>query len=331
MNGNLVHANILEYIWMSIKNYLALLRVEQYVKNLFIFLPLFFALKITHVDLLLNNIVAFLCFSLIASAVYILNDYKDIEEDKKHPVKKLRPLAAGLINHRKALTIMALLTIISLAVSYYVEINLFFVLLAYFAVNVAYSFGMKHVPIVDLFIVSGGFVFRILAGAEASGVEASMWIILFIVSGGFVFRILAGAEASGVEASMWIILMIFLLALFLGLAKRRDDILLSMNGHNTRKNIDGYNLEFVNAGMIIMAPVIIVSYISYTVSPQIIEQFHTRYLYLTVLFVVLGILRYMQITFVENNSGNPTKILLTDRFLQIAIIAWLVTFVVLIY
>ncbi len=303
MNGNLVHANILEYIWMSIKNYLALLRVEQYVKNLFIFLPLFFALKITHVDLLLNNIVAFLCFSLIASAVYILNDYKDIEEDKKHPVKKLRPLAAGLINHRKALTIMALLTIISLAVSYYVEINLFFVLLAYFAVNVAYSFGMKHVPIVDLFIVSGGFVFRILAGAEASGVEASMWIIL----------------------------MIFLLALFLGLAKRRDDILLSMNGHNTRKNIDGYNLEFVNAGMIIMAPVIIVSYISYTVSPQIIEQFHTRYLYLTVLFVVLGILRYMQITFVENNSGNPTKILLTDRFLQIAIIAWLVTFVVLIY
>jgi decaprenyl-phosphate phosphoribosyltransferase len=303
MNGNLAQANIVEYIWMSMRNYLALLRVEQYVKNLFIFLPLFFALKITHLDLLLNNLIAFVCFSILASAVYILNDFKDIEEDKKHPLKKNRPLAAGLTDHRKALTVMVLLAVVSLTVAFYVEINLFFLLAAYFAVNVGYSFGLKHVPIVDLFIVSGGFIFRILAGAEVSGVEASMWIIL----------------------------MIFLLALFLGLAKRRDDILLSMNGHNTRKNIDGYNLEFVNAGMIIMAPVIIVSYISYTVSPQIIQQFHTKYLYLTVLFVVLGILRYMQITFVENNSGNPTKILLTDRFIQIAIIAWLVTFVVLIY
>lgn len=303
LNENIAQITIFEYIWMTTKNYISLFRVEQYVKNLFIFLPLFFALKITQIDLLLNNLIAFLCFSLLASAVYILNDYKDIEEDKKHPVKKDRPLAAGLIDHRKALTIMALLTILSLSVSYYVHINLFFVLLAYFIVNFAYSFGLKHIPIVDLFIISGGFVFRILAGAEASGVEASMWIIL----------------------------MIFLLALFLGLAKRRDDIILSMNGHNTRKNIDGYNLEFVNAGMIIMAPVILVSYISYTVSPQIIEQFHTRYLYLTVLFVILGILRYMQITFVENNSGNPTKILLTDRFIQIAIVLWLVTFVILIY
>jgi decaprenyl-phosphate phosphoribosyltransferase len=300
---NLVKERFLNYIWMSIKNYLDLLRVEQYVKNLFIFLPLFFALKITSIDLLVNNLIAFLCFSLLASAVYILNDYKDIEEDRRHPIKKNRPLAAGIISYKKALFIMALFAIISLSISYYVEINLFLVLLAYFAVNISYSFGLKHFPIIDLFIISGGFVFRILAGAEASGVEASMWIIL----------------------------MIFLLALFLGLSKRRDDILLSMNGQNTRKNIDGYNLEFVNAGMIIMAPVILVSYISYTVSPQIIEQFHTKYLYLTVLFVILGILRYMQITFVENNSGNPTKILLTDRFIQIAIIAWLVTFVILIY
>jgi decaprenyl-phosphate phosphoribosyltransferase len=284
-------------------NYLALLRVDQYVKNLFIFLPLFFALKITQVDLLLNNLIAFVCFSLIASAAYILNDYKDIEEDKKHPVKRFRPLTAGRIGHRKAFIIMAFFAVISLAVSLYIGINLFLILLAYFVLNVLYSLGLKHVPILDLFIISGGFVFRILAGAEVSGVEASKWIIL----------------------------MIFLLALFLGFAKRRDDILLSMSGHQARKNIDGYNLEFVNAGMIIMAPVILVSYISYTVSPQIIDQFNTQYLYLTVLFVILGILRYMQLTFVENNSGNPTKILLTDRFIQITIIFWFVTFVILIY
>jgi decaprenyl-phosphate phosphoribosyltransferase len=288
---------------MPMANYLALLRVDHYVKNLFIFLPLFFALKITQVDLLLTNLIAFVCFSLIASAAYILNDYKDIEEDKKHPVKRFRPLTAGRIGHREAFIIMALFAVISLAVSLYIGINLFLILLAYFVLNVFYSLGLKRVPILDLSIISGGFVFRILAGAEVSGVEASKWIIL----------------------------MIFLLALFLGFAKRRDDILLSMRGHKARKNIDGYNLEFVNAGMIIMAPVILVSYISYTVSPQIIEQFNTQYLYLTVLFVIIGILRYMQLTFVENNSGDPTKILLTDRFIQVTIIFWLMTFVVLIY
>lgn len=120
--------------------------------------------------------------------------------------------------------------------------------------------------------------------------------------------------------------MTFLLALFLAIAKRRDDVILSNKGKETRKNIDGYNLEFVNAVMVFMSGVIVVSYILYTVSDDVIKRLHTENLYLTSSFVILGIMRYMQITFVEENSGSPTKIVLKDRFLQITILLWLLSF-----
>jgi len=125
--------------------------------------------------------------------------------------------------------------------------------------------------------------------------------------------------------------MTFLLALFLALAKRRDDVLLSCQGLNTRKSIDGYNLDFVNAAMIIMASVTVVAYIFYTISAEVQLRLQTEHLYLTVIFVLIGILRYMQITFVENNSGSPTKIVLKDRFLQLTILSWAASFGSIIY
>jgi hypothetical protein len=125
---------------------------------------------------------------------------------------------------------------------------------------------------------------------------------------------------------MWIVLVTFLLALFLALAKRRDDVLLSLKGKQTRKNIDGYNLEMVNSAMTLMAGVTIVSYVMYTVSPEVVARLHTGNLYITSLFVIVGILRYMQLTFVEQNSGSPTKLVLKDRFLQAIIISWIACF-----
>jgi hypothetical protein len=125
---------------------------------------------------------------------------------------------------------------------------------------------------------------------------------------------------------MWIVLVTFVLALFLALAKRRDDCLLALDGKKTRKNIDGYNLEMLNAAMTLMAGVTVVAYIMYTVSPEVIERLGTHNLYITALFVIIGILRYMQLTFVEQNSGNPTKLVLKDRFLQITIILWITSF-----
>jgi len=125
--------------------------------------------------------------------------------------------------------------------------------------------------------------------------------------------------------------MTFLLAMFLGLAKRRDDVMLANTGTKTRKNIDGYNLIFIDSSMVIMASIVIVAYILYTISPEITHKFNSNYLYLTTIFVIAGIIRYMQITFVEKNSGSPTKILIQDRFLQITIILWLTLFISLIY
>jgi 4-hydroxybenzoate polyprenyltransferase len=153
-------------------------------------------------------------------------------------------------------------------------------------------------------------------------------IDIFIISTGFVLRLYAGSVSSDIYLSHWIIIMTFLLALFLAIAKRRDDVLLSNQGKETRKNIDGYNLEFVNASMVLMSAVIIVSYILYSVSNEVIQKLDTQYLYLTTFFVILGILRYMQITFVEEKSASPTKIVIKDLFLKLTIVAWLISFIV---
>jgi 4-hydroxybenzoate polyprenyltransferase len=168
--------------------------------------------------------------------------------------------------------------------------------------NILYSLKLKHISIIDIFIIATGFVLRLFAGSVVTDIKLSMWIVI----------------------------MTFLLAIFLALAKRRDDIILSSQGKDTRKNIDGYNLEFVNASMVLMAGVVVVSYILYTVSDNVIHRLGTDHLYLTSFFVILGILRYMQITFVEEDSGSPTAIVLKDKFMQFTIILWLLSFIVII-
>lgn len=279
-----------------------LIRVHQYIKNLFIFMPLFFSLRFSDTTALTNSIVAFVLFSLMASSIYVFNDLLDVEEDKKHPTKRFRPLASGSVSSTNAKIIIAILASISLVASYIFNINLFLVLLVYFILNIFYSIKLKHIAIVDIFIIATGFVLRLFAGSSVSGISLSMWIILLT----------------------------FLLAIFLALAKRRDDVLLSQEGKETRKNIDGYNLEFVNASMVLMAGVVIVSYIQYTISEDVIERLGTSNLYLSAFFVILGILRYMQITFVEEDSGSPTKIVLRDRFLKLTILFWLLSFVIIV-
>jgi 4-hydroxybenzoate polyprenyltransferase len=274
-----------------------LLRVHQYIKNLFIFAPLLFSFHITYENII-NSLIAFILFSLLASSIYVLNDYMDINEDKKHPKKKNRPLASGEITKNMAKMLIILLSVVSLASSFFINKRLFVVLLIYFILNIAYSLKLKHITIIDIFIIATGFVLRLFAGSSV--IQTSL--------------------------SMWIIIMTFLLALFLAIAKRRDDVLLFAQGKETRKNIDGYNIEFVNATMVFMSGVIVVSYILYTVSEDVIKRLGTNYLYLTSFFVILGIMRYMQITFVEENSGSPTKIVLKDKFLQITILFWLLSF-----
>jgi decaprenyl-phosphate phosphoribosyltransferase len=288
---------------MRILETIRLIRPKQYIKNLFVIAPIFFSGLILDFELLIRCLLAFVLFSVAASSIYILNDIMDINEDKRHPEKKNRPIASGAISIKIAKIYFLVFMVMALLGSYYVSTNLTLVLGCYILINILYSLKLKNYSIVDISLIAIGFVLRIFAG---SAIIKTM-------------------------PSMWIILMTFLLALFLALAKRRDDILLSSKGLEVRKNIQGYNLQFVNSGMNIMAGVVIVSYILYTVSAEEALEIGSDYLYLTVFFVIMGILRYLQIAFVESNSGSPTKLLWHDRFLQFVILIWLLSFGFIIY
>ncbi len=289
---------------MMLKHYLQLMRPHQYSKNLFLYMPLFFGLKITDSFLLIKTTVAALSFCLVSSSIYILNDFFDREDDRKHPEKKERPLASGRVSSRSAIILMGLLLSGGLFLSLLVNIKVFYLLIIYILFNIAYTVKLKHLVLVDVLLISTGFLIRLSAGSVVSEITLSSWIVV----------------------------MTFLLALFLSLAKRRYDLIIYLeSGNKVRRVIDGYNLEFLNAAMMIMASVVIVSYLMYTSSSALMNRKGSDRLYLTVFWVITGILRYMQITFIQNKSGSPTMVLLRDRFIQLTILGWLITFGIIIY
>jgi len=246
----------------------------------------------------------FIAFSLTASAIYILNDYHDIDEDKLHPIKKNRPLASGSISKNEAILFMSIFFLGGFSLMLSLSLQAALILLGYVILNISYSFSLKHVAIIDIVIISVGFVLRVFVGTAISHMNTSMWIIV----------------------------MTFLLALFLALAKRRDDVLLfNKTGKKMRKVVDGYNLQFVDMAMTLMAGVVIVAYLMYCVSPEVIVRTGSDKLYLTLIYVIVGIMRYMQIAFVEETSGSPTRVLLKDKMMQLVIVMWLVTFSIILY
>jgi len=281
-----------------------LIRVHQWVKNLFMLLPLFFAGKLFEYDLLDRVLLGVLCFSLSASAVYILNDYKDIESDRQHPSKKNRPLASGKIAPNVALLAALLLLAAGFTGAWFLSFRFFVLLGCYFLMNVAYTFKLKHIAVLDTTIIATGFVLRVMAGGAIAGIPVSQWIVL----------------------------MTFLLALLLGFAKRRDDVLIYLeSGQKMRKSVDGYNLEFINLSMVMMAGVVIVAYMMYVLSDEVVQRWKTQGLYITAFPVIMGVLRYLQLTFVKGKTGNPTKILLKDWVIQVVIAGWVALFYLIIY
>ncbi len=286
------------------KGYITLLRIPQYAKNLFIFLPLFFAQHLLEPERLVKVFLAFLGFCILASAVYIFNDLYDIKEDSQHPKKKYRPLPTGRITRGSAIGLIICLIVPGLSIAYALSQHMFYLCLLYIALNIAYSMKLKHIPILDIIVIAVCFVIRIFVGGVVGDVPIYMWIVI----------------------------MTFLLALFMALGKRRDDVLILIETNiMTRKSIDGYNLRFIDTSMTIMATVVLVAYLMYTVSPEVIAKFKTDKLYITAVFVVLGIMRYLHVTMVEENSGSPTEILLKDLFIQMSLAGWIISFAWLIY
>jgi decaprenyl-phosphate phosphoribosyltransferase len=284
---------------LNIKDILRLIRPHQYIKNFFIFMPLFFSGQIGNTELLLNVVIAFVAFSITASAIYVLNDYHDIEEDKQHPKKKYRPLASGSISKSQAIIIMPVLLVVGSTLMLSLSLKAGEILAAYVVMNIAYSFYLKYVAILDVVIIAIGFVLRLFIGSIVTGTSLSMWIVI----------------------------MTFLLALFMALGKRRNDVLIYLEaGKKMRKVIGDYNLQFLDTAMSIMASVVIIAYIIYTITPEIVARVNSEYLYLTALYVVLGVMRYLQVSLVLKDSGSPTRVVLKDRFMQLTLIGWVLTF-----
>ena len=286
------------------RNIFTLTRPHQYVKNLFIFLPLFFAGQLTDLELLLNVCTAFVAFSVTASAIYILNDFQDIEEDRQHPEKKFRPLAQGNVSKKKALFLMSILFIVGISMMVTLSLTAFGILSAYITLNIGYSYYLKHIAILDVTIIAIGFVLRLFVGSKVTEVPLSTWIVI----------------------------MTFLLALFMALAKRRDDVHLFLKtGKKMRKVTGSYNLKLIDGLLMVMASVVIVTYVLYTTSIEVVQRMQSENIYLTTIFVILGFMRYLQLAFVENDSSSPTMIFLKDKFIQITILAWTFSYVWIIY
>ncbi|MBC8034097.1 MAG: decaprenyl-phosphate phosphoribosyltransferase [Chitinophagaceae bacterium] len=284
--------------------YLKLLRPKDWAKNLFLFLPLFFGGEMFNISKVSGVALGIIAFSFIASCIYIINDYRDIEEDRKHPLKRKRPLASGEVSKPAALVICGVLMILGFGLSWFIRDKFLFVIAIYFFLNLGYSLGLKNIPILDIIILAVGFVLRIKAGSVISQVPLSEWIII----------------------------MVFLLAIFMAIGKRRDDVLLKQSsGTDMRKSIKGYNLELLNVLLALVCAVIVVAYLMYTISPQTQNYFKTHRLYYTCIFVIAGIMRYLQIIYVLADSGSPTKILYKDRFIQITLLLWMASYFFIIY
>lgn len=292
----------------QVKDICSLLRPWQWVKNIFVFLPLFFDGRILHTDELVSAFTATSAFCMASSAVYSLNDILDAEMDRRHPTKRMRPIPSGRITKAMALMISICCLFISLTIPMLlgnaISFKLMSVISVYLLLNLLYCIKLKHIVIIDVFIIAIGFVLRLIIGSLSANVHLTHWIIM----------------------------MTFLLALFLAFAKRRDDVTIyEETGKSMRENIYRYNLPFMNLTIGVIASITMVCYIMYTVSQDVVSRFGTSYLFTTSIFVLAGIIRYLQLTIVDVKSGSPTKVLLKDHFIHACILGWVITFFYLIY
>ncbi|HUU51394.1 MAG TPA: decaprenyl-phosphate phosphoribosyltransferase [Candidatus Heimdallarchaeota archaeon] len=280
------------------------IRPQQWLKNLFIFAPLIFSENIFNRSMFLQSLLAFAVFCLLSGALYILNDLKDLEEDRIHPIKSKRPLAAGKLKKSQAITAFIILSFISLLFASLVNEEFLWVCLVYYVLQIAYSFALKHVVILDVFIVASGFFLRVIAGAVAIQVQISPWLLICTT----------------------------LLALFLALSKRRHEILLlDEEAINHRPILKEYSAYLLDQMISVVTASTVIAYCLYTISGETIEKFGTNKLILTVPFVLYGIFRYLYLIHQKAEGGTPETLILKDHPLLLDIILWIVSAALIIY
>lgn len=264
--------------------YLKLIRVKHYLKNFLVFLPAIFSGTLFNQGILFKALIMFLSFSFVASIIYVINDLKDVENDKKHPIKKNRPIASGKVSKKAAIITILILLILTFILLYCIHLLFDFstlILLIYFFMNICYSFGLKNVPLVDITILALGFVLRVVYGGIGLDIELSNWLFLTVLSVSF----------------------------YMALGKRRNELL--KNGKSSRKALSNYNKNFLDKSMYMFLSLTIVFYSLWAIS-----VFNNSFFKYSVILIIVILLKYcMDVE--SDNFGDPIDVITHDNILMI--------------
>lgn len=270
-----------------------LIRIKHWIKNLFVFVPIFISGNIFDTFLLVQSLLIFLVFCFVSSSIYVFNDILDINRDKAHPIKKNRPLASGKLSISYAILIIIILMILSLSILNVLDFRGFNVILAYIIINIIYSLYVKHVPILDIVSISTGFVLRVNAGLAVTGLSGSFWLI------GLTFS----------------------LSMLLAVGKRKGELKIK-NEALSRPSLKGYTFDFLNHLQGIFTTIVMIFYILYTFFTDNFPGNMDLLLYSS-FFVIIGLCRYLQINFSLKSIDEPTDILYKDKFLLLIVMLWI--------
>lgn len=284
--------------------YIKLIRPKQWIKNLFVFAPLIFAKELFDPSYQRLALQAFAAFSLVASAVYIINDIADVEADRAHPLKKQRPLAARTISFTGAFIATGVLLGCAALLCIVMDYRFTLLLSLYFLMNLAYSFKLKQVVLLDVFIIAAGFMMRVVSGAYAIRVETSTWLVL---------------------CTMFV-------SLFLGFAKRRSELMqVPDSSFAERRVLERYRVSFLDQMLTIAAAGTVISYALYTVAPRTVQMFGTDKLIYTTVFVIYGVFRYLYLIHTTSTTDKPADVVTSDVPIVLTTILWIASCVVIIY
>ncbi len=280
------------------------LRPKQWTKNFFVFVPLVFSVKLFDVNSLIISLKAFISFCLVSGALYTLNDLCDLKEDQLHPVKKNRPLASGQLTKRSAYVIIAVAAATSLALAFSINLSFLLIILIYVLMQTLYSSWLKHVVIIDIFMVATGFFLRVIGGALAIKVEISSWLIICTI----------------------------LLALFLSMTKRRHEFLILVDkAREHRPSLKEYNPYLLDQMISVVTASTLIAYCLYTISDDTVRKFGSRNLIFTTPFVLYGIFRYLYLVHQKDQGGTPEEMILRDKPLLINIVLWVIAILFILY
>jgi 4-hydroxybenzoate polyprenyltransferase len=285
-------------------HHLRALRPHQWVKNGFVFAALVFSRNLTRLDAVVDSLLVFAAFSLLASSIYLVNDCADVERDRHHPEKRNRPIASGKVKVSTALLMAAVLGPAGLAIAYGLNAPTGAALSVYAVLNLSYSFRLKHVVLLDVFIIAIGFLIRVTAGALAIEVPISPWLVICT----------------------------FFIALFLAFCKRRHELIsLGDDASQHRGILAEYSTPFIDKMISALASMTVMSYALYTIDGNVVRKLGTDALLITVPLVLFGVFRYLYLVHRHQLGGSPTQVVLTDRGVQVIVGLYLVLVVVLIY